>query len=113
MEQPNKLVAMAILLAGGFVAAAILYTQGKPAKTDKSDPFKELRAVVAAQMRDPESATFQNLSVKIADFAYCGEVNAKNLLGGYVGYQRFTASKGVSGDWLVTTDKSIVDVVCK
>lgn len=113
MQQSNKAVVIAILIAGGLIAAAILYTQLKPAKTDKPDLFGELKTAVAAQMRDPESATFQALSVKIADFSYCGEVNAKNLMGGYVGYRRFYASKGVSGDWIVTTDKSIVDVMCK
>lgn len=51
---------------------------------------------VADLMRDPESARFRE--VKIAAFelesgatatAVCGQVNAKNLMGGYIGYTRF------------------------
>jgi len=61
MQQSSKALVIAILLAGGLIAAAILYTQAKPAKTETPDPFRELKAAVAAQMRDPESATFQAL----------------------------------------------------
>jgi hypothetical protein len=46
---------------------------------------------VAAQMRDPESVHFQNVVVR---YAYgkpyvCGQFNAKNGFGAYVGYEGF------------------------
>lgn len=113
MQQSSTGIVIAILVAGGLIAAAILFTQGKPLGTEKSDPFNEVKAAVATQMFDPGSATFQALSVKVTDFAYCGEVNSKNRMGGYVGYQRFFAQKGTSGNWIVTLDKQIVDGMCK
>ena len=52
------------------------------------------KAVVAYDLKDPESARFR--SIEIRDFQggklICGEVNAKNSYGGYVGYQKFLAS---------------------
>lgn len=68
---------------------------------------------MAAQMLDPGSATFQGISEKLADFAYCGEVNAKNRMGGYVGYKRFFAQRGTSGNWIVTLDSRLVEGMCK
>ena len=57
------------------------------------------KAIAASQdaakkgLKDPDSAKFQNL--RIADFdggkVVCGEINAKNGYGGYVGYKRFVA----------------------
>jgi len=45
-------------------------------------------------MKDPDSAKFQN--ARLVDFdkgaVVCGEVNAKNSYGGYVGYRPFVAS---------------------
>ena len=44
-------------------------------------------------LKDPDSAKFQNL--RLTDYGngkvVCGEVNAKNSYGGYVGHKRFVA----------------------
>lgn len=56
---------------------------------DKFDPFGEVKARVAGQLKDPDSAKFRDLE-RIGK-AVCGEVNAKNSYGGYIGYQRFYA----------------------
>lgn len=52
-------------------------------------------------LKDPESAKFQN--VRVVSYAggrfACGEINAKNSLGGYVGYKPFI------GDFIVNIDK--------
>lgn len=49
---------------------------------------------VASGLKDPESAQFR--SVRVSNFrgdkVICGEVNAKNSYGGYVGFKRFVAS---------------------
>lgn len=49
------------------------------------------KATASAQMKDPESAKFRSLIVHHASqISYvCGEINAKNSFGGYVGYRRF------------------------
>ncbi len=44
------------------------------------------RDFVLPMLKDPDSAQFRNQR------GFCGEVNSKNLLGGYVGFQRFIAA---------------------
>lgn len=44
-------------------------------------------AAVRRMMKDPESAQFRNLEVKRGGL--CGEVNARNGFGGYVGFREF------------------------
>ena len=48
---------------------------------------------VQAQLRDPGSAQFRDVIVVRQDSstAVCGEVNAKNGFGGYIGYTSFVA----------------------
>lgn len=48
--------------------------------------LRDARDAVRARLKDPDSAQFRNQA------GWCGEVNAKNSLGGYVGYRRFIAS---------------------
>jgi hypothetical protein len=43
--------------------------------------------VIAAQLKDPASAQFRNVRVK--GETVCGEVNAKNSFGGYIGFKTF------------------------
>ena len=53
---------------------------------------KELVAVKTAvngQLKDPASAQYRNVRVSTKSAAVCGEVNAKNSLGGYTGFARF------------------------
>lgn len=46
-----------------------------------------VRSWVVAGLKDPDSAKFRN------QYGVCGEVNAKNAMGGYVGYRRFIAAR--------------------
>ncbi|MCU4623464.1 hypothetical protein KTJ54_15365 [Acinetobacter radioresistens] len=48
------------------------------------------KEVVSSTLKDPDSAEFRNVK------GYCGEVNAKNSFGGYVGFKRFYVSNGVT-----------------
>lgn len=75
-------------------------THTAPRKPFKSNP-KEAKAALAsgkasirAGLKDPLSAQFRGVFVK-RDLYVCGEVNAKNSYGGYVGYQRFIALAGI------------------
>ncbi|MFD2755983.1 hypothetical protein [Comamonas terrae] len=43
------------------------------------------RERLAKQLKDPDSAQFRNQK------GFCGEVNAKNSFGGYIGFKRFIA----------------------
>lgn len=44
------------------------------------------KEIVLSSLKDPNSAQFQNVK------GYCGEVNAKNGFGGYIGFKRFYVS---------------------
>jgi hypothetical protein len=113
MASSNTPVVVAILVAGGLIGGAILFTQPKPPAPPKPDPFQNVKTAVAAKMFDPGSATFQALSELVPDFAYCGEVNAKNKMGGYVGYQKFYAQRDSSGGWIVSVGPPIAVQMCK
>jgi hypothetical protein len=45
------------------------------------------REVIKKMMKDPDSAVFRN--ERLVDGKYCGEYNAKNSMGGMVGFRRF------------------------
>lgn len=75
--------------------------------------ISELRKPVLAQLSDPESAQFRNERVignwRFAGTVLCGDVNAKNKMGGYAGFSPFEAgvngaSVGKDGDILPPCD---------
>ena len=77
------------------LAALVLIAATRPAPKPSPDAalFAEARRVTANQMRDPDSARFRNLRKVRSDmdqgWKVCGEINAKNAYGGYVGYRVF------------------------
>jgi hypothetical protein len=52
------------------------------------DKWDDAKAQVRAHLKDPDSATWRNLR-NIGPNVICGEVNAKNSLGGYTGFEPF------------------------
>ena len=55
------------------------------------DEFAEAKASVRQQLNDPNSAEFR--SIHRQGDVTCGEVNAKNKMGGYDGFKPFLISK--------------------
>jgi hypothetical protein len=62
------------------------------------------KAELAAQLRDADSARYQNVGAyryKVDSgppiYLFCGEVNAKNAFGGYTGFQQFVAAPTIAG----------------
>lgn len=52
-------------------------------------------------LKDPDSAKFRRIHTSFDGSIVCGEVNAKNSMGGYVGFQRFmNISADFSGFWI-------------
>ena len=50
--------------------------------------------VLTKNFKDPEGSRFRNVAVyrtNLGDLSLCGEVNAKNGFGAFVGYRRFYA----------------------
>ena len=70
-----------------------------PSKLEKLEG--ELKAAVLNELTDPGSAQFKNLRLiekgPEGKPVLCGEVNAKNKMGGYVGFTRFAAQQGDGG----------------
>lgn len=84
--------ASAILILGAVIASNSKSTSSSQSKKADSDAqlqeikYQRLaREQVIPYLKDPESAQFRNQT------GFCGEVNAKNSLGGYSGFKRFIA----------------------
>lgn len=58
-----------------------------------SPESREAQRAVKSLLKDPDSAKFREVSV-IASNVVCGEVNAKNGMGGYGGYTPFMFRDG-------------------
>lgn len=55
----------------------------------KAATIAKVKADILEAMKDPDSATFRRLTSSPDASIVCGEVNAKNSMGGYVGYRKF------------------------
>lgn len=67
--------------------------------------INELRKPVLEKLNDPDSAKFKNEWLvtgwngwSVGSSILCGEVNAKNRMGGYVGYVKFSSIAGEYSD---------------
>ena len=56
------------------------------------DPLGEIKKIVRQSLKDPDSAKFSKVTLSRKTGYFCGLVNAKNQMGGYVGDKRFVAS---------------------
>ena len=62
------------------------------ASDDDAALVTSLQQKVMLGLKDPASAQFRNVALNQARSALCGEVNAKEGVGGYVGFRPFVAS---------------------
>lgn len=74
-------------LAGAVVLMVLL---GGCRAADAFRYESRAKAAVAKELLDPMSAQFRNIALR--NDHVCGEVNAKNSMGAYVGYRRFVVS---------------------
>lgn len=51
--------------------------------------FRSAKQQIAAEMKDPETVKFRNLTLSPTKLAICGEVNGKNGFGAYSGFIPF------------------------
>lgn len=82
---------IAVLAGAAMIAGALIYTQNPNMFAPKSE-FEFARRAVRSELVDPESATFRNESSSVlgnGHAVYCGEVNGRNRLGGYSGWQEY------------------------
>ena len=96
-----------ILLIGLIVFAGSAFA-AKPKHPPQPTADESLKALeikmigaaeerVSGSLKDPESARFRRVFVSPHGRAVCGEINAKNSMGGYVGFRRFIVIKGRIG----------------
>lgn len=83
-----------VFAAAVFAASAAAAQSGGGEKAF----IRESQARIEAQLKDPGSVQYRNLFVskQQGDDALflCGEVNAKNAYGGYVGFRQFISAPG-------------------
>lgn len=75
-----------LVVAGVAAGAAVVGF----AKWDDWVEKPRLRAGIVSTLKDPGSATFRQERLKGS--VICGEVNARNSLGGYVGFKRYVST---------------------
>lgn len=84
---PMSKSVLAILLVS---ASALMLTGcGKSKLVLREETLKNR---VATTLNDPQSAQFRNIKLSADEKFLCGEINAKNQLGGYVGFRPFAVS---------------------
>lgn len=102
-KQKFALVVIAIAFVGGVLGGLsyVLYKRGshvaEPKKIEQQAQFEYPHASldqIRNRLKDPASAQFRNVhkaSFRHYEDSLCGEVNARNGFGGYVGFVRFIA----------------------
>ena len=112
--KPNSSIVIAIFATALLIAATVIFAPiiRESVLSTGSDEADDWQQSVAQLMIDPDSAQFRNTK-NASTFGYCGEVNGKNTFGGYVGFKEFHAFKERSGDWVMTTDPPLVEIMCK
>lgn len=92
-------------------------SQGSGLSEARASMDQRVRDAVLAKLRDPDSAKFRNVrklgmlgeGVPDSPAVYCGEVNAKNAMGGYPGFVHF-AVMPLGEDGETSTGKDPVSI---
>jgi hypothetical protein len=84
-----------------LVAAISGCGQDPPPSPEKDSRFKTAASFV---FKDPASLQFQDTSNN--DQVFCGQVNAKNAFGAYVGFRLFVFDKKANQLWVEDTDET-------
>jgi hypothetical protein len=93
MKGVAKVVALGLALVASGAASAwwFWWKPAADAQAAKAALVQEVQERVSTVLNDPDSALFRNVMHFEKSGAGCGEVNAKNRMGGYVGYTFFVA----------------------
>ena len=70
----------------------LMITSAGNATPPRETRIEQAKQTLAADLKDPDSAKFRN--VREHRNNVCGEYNAKNSYGGYVGFERFIQLPG-------------------
>ena len=102
---------LGLMLAGvAFVALIVMGAWSMLAEEDKTSAIRvQARMAIQERLKDPGSAEFRN--IVSSETVACGEVNAKNAFGGYVGFTRFLHTAGGITMLDESQDKASFDVL--
>lgn len=80
------------------VVAALALLAVPAVAQEPPDFVKNAKATLTKNFKDPDSAQYRGLFIAQEGSYYwlCGEVNAKNSYGAYVGFRRFYASEYIT-----------------
>ncbi|MHC9086261.1 hypothetical protein ACYX7E_14715 [Luteimonas sp. RIT-PG2_3] len=115
------------LVSVATIALALLTSPATAIAAPSAKQLQALRAAVTENFKDPASAQFRRLELvsgpdspqkNPGEGIYCGEVNAKNSLGAYVGFMPFMAAILGDGAFAIkvaedTDGVTIVREVCR
>lgn len=89
-SQSDRRMQEHLRVEGAYIARAKLLTE-EVERIGAASVLANARTQIADSLKDPDSAKFRNVRFiqHEGGALICGEVNAKNAYGGYVGYTKF------------------------
>jgi len=84
-----------VIYFGAAVVTGIIASATYNIKYDDWIAIPKAREAIQAQLRDPGSAQFRNERLT-KNRTLCGEVNSKNGMGGYTGFEKYFTTGSVS-----------------
>jgi hypothetical protein len=93
----KRIMLIGLLLAGSAFAAKPKPPVEDAVKVAEAKLIVDGQARITSGLTDPDSGRFRNVFVSPRGRAVCGEVNAKNRMGGYAGFRRFISAKDKAG----------------
>jgi hypothetical protein len=102
-----------IAVAGIPTIALLIGLPGYGWYASNIKPLKRAEQAIRDTLLDPDSAQFKNLSLR-SNAEVCGEVNAKNRMGGYVGFRNFNVTfKGEENQIFLDTETlNVASILC-
>lgn len=99
-------IAIAIIIAGVIIAAAVVVSV-RGVDIDELK-YGDAMDAVRAELARPDGAKFRNIRSRQDGTFVCGEVNAQNGLGNYIGFALFAARK-TGSSWSIVGLGSTLD----
>jgi hypothetical protein len=87
-----------VLILSGCTVTPLPPLQLSKPSAEEQLIFKE---IITSSLIDPESAKFKDPMVIVNNRAACIEINSKNSLGGYTGFQSFELAKFNDRGWIL------------
>lgn len=81
---------MKIIFLVAILATGVAHSAPKDAQL-----IARAKESISEDLKDPDSTNFRR--IQVIRGSVCGEINAKNSMGGYVGYKRFFSVGGIIG----------------